>query len=339
MSEVALTGFCDEICEDKNLERQFAVAAALGLEWISLRFFDLGSGIKNILAADQSDLDQIRGLLDKYALRVSSIGSPLGKVKLKDIDDGTSNQFRMFEPYLDQEVQRICEIGVILEAPLVRGFSFYHPRGSAAASHVAEASSRLREIARRFQAKGLIYGVEVEANLIGQSGELVQQLIAQAAEPNLVSVFDGANLVVQGFGPSAVWKQYLEMRSSLGWVHVKDYLLEPKAGGLPSEASRGHVDEERLSAFVPVGVGDAAYQQVLPDLKREVPAMLERLRRGGWTEPHIFLDLEPHLRKGGQFGGYSGPDGFGVALRYLCRLLDKSKISYGLRDWPLKGLV
>jgi hypothetical protein len=62
----------------------------------------------------------------------------------------------------------------------------------------------------------------------------------------------------------------------------------------------------------------------------------ERLRLGGWEEPLVFLDLEPHLRKGGQFGGYSGPDGFGLALRYLCRMLDKSKISYRLRDWPLK---
>ena len=55
MSDVVLTGFCDETCEDKNLERQFAVAAALGLEWISLRFYNLGAGVKNILAADQSD--------------------------------------------------------------------------------------------------------------------------------------------------------------------------------------------------------------------------------------------------------------------------------------------
>jgi sugar phosphate isomerase/epimerase len=335
MSDVVLTGFCDETCEDKNLERQFAVAAAVGLEWVSLRFYNLGSGIRNILAADQADLDQIRSLLDKYRLRVSSIGSPIGKIKLHDVQDGTNNQYRPFEAYLAEEVQRICEIAQTLQAPLVRGFSFYHPRGTAAQQHVAEAATRLRAIARLCQAKGLIFGLEVEANLIGQTGELVNELAIQAGSPNLVSIFDGANLAVQGFSASSVWKQYLALRGTLGWVHVKDYLVDAKAADSAAVSLGGHVDEEKLSAFVPVGLGDSAYQQVLPDLKREVPKLLDRLRCGGWDEPRVFLDLEPHLRKGGQFGGYSGPDGFGLALRYLCRLLDKSKVSYRLRDWPL----
>lgn len=336
MSDVVLTGFCDETCEDKNLERQFAVAAALGLEWVSIRFYNLGAGVKNILAADQSDLDQIKSLLDKYGLRVSSIGSPIGKIKLHDIQDGTANQFRPFESYLDQEVERICEIAASLQSPLVRGFSFYHPRGTAAQHHVAEAASRLRAIAQRCRAKSLIFGLEVEANLIGQTGGLVHQLVTQAAAPNLVSIFDGANLVVQGFSASEVWREYLAMRGSLGWVHVKDYQAESRIDGGRAATKSGHVDEESLSAFVPVGLGDAAYQQVLPDLKREVQTVSERLRLGGWDEPLVFLDLEPHLRKGGQFGGYSGPDGFGLALRYLCRLLEKSKVSYRLRDWPLQ---
>lgn len=336
MSDVVLTGFCDETCEDKNLERQFAVSAALGLEWISLRFYNLGAGVKNILAADQADLDQIKSLLDKYGLRVSSIGSPIGKIKLHDIQDGTPNQFRPFDSYLDQEVERICAIADFLQAPLVRGFSFYHPRGTSAQNHLSEAAMRLRAIAQRCRAKSLIFGLEVEANLIGQTGELVQQLVEQAGAANLVSIFDGANLVVQGLSASAVWREYLAMRGSLGWVHVKDYQPDSQRPGEQTVTKSGHIDEESLSAFVPVGLGDAAYQQILPDLKREVQNVTERLRRGGWEEPLVFLDLEPHLRKGGQFGGYSGPDGFGLALRYLCRMLDRTKVSYRLRDWPLK---
>jgi hypothetical protein len=47
----------------------------------------------------------------------------------------------------------------------------------------------------------------------------------------------------------------------------------------------------------------------------------------------VFLDLEPHVKGGGQFGGFSGPDGMLVALRGLCRVLDYVGIEYHLRDF------
>jgi hypothetical protein len=39
------------------------------------------------------------------------------------------------------------------------------------------------------------------------------------------------------------------------------------------------------------------------------------------------------LKGGGQFGGFSGPDGMGVALRSLCRVLDYVGLDYHLRDF------
>jgi hypothetical protein len=62
-----------------------------------------------------------------------------------------------------------------------------------------------------------------------------------------------------------------------------------------------------------------------------VPKLSETLKRRGI--PGVFLDLEPHVKGGGQFGGFSGPDGIGVALRGLCRVLDYVGIDYHLRDF------
>ncbi len=86
-----------------------------------------------------------------------------------------------------------------------------------------------------------------------------------------------------------------------------------------------------MTHFVPADQGDAAYEAILRDFSRILPALEKRLGRRGI--PGVFLDLEPHLKGGGQFGGFSGPDGMGVALRGLARVLDYVGIDYHLRDF------
>jgi hypothetical protein len=69
----------------------------------------------------------------------------------------------------------------------------------------------------------------------------------------------------------------------------------------------------------------------LRDFAEIVPQLTEKLTKRGI--PGVVLDLEPHLKGGGQFGGFSGPDGMGVALRSLCRVLDHVGLAYHLRDF------
>ncbi len=61
--------------------------------------------------------------------------------------------------------------------------------------------------------------------------------------------------------------------------------------------------------------GDGGNAMMLRDFRKEIPALEKKLRRRGI--PGVFLELEPHLKGGGQFGGFSGPDGLGVASRRL----------------------
>ena len=86
-----------------------------------------------------------------------------------------------------------------------------------------------------------------------------------------------------------------------------------------------------MKHFVPADVGQGGYEAILRDFSGILPAVERKLRRRGI--PGVFLDLEPHLKSGGQFGGFSGPDGMGVALRALCRVLDFVGIDYHLRDF------
>ncbi|MFM9009955.1 MAG: sugar phosphate isomerase/epimerase, partial [Planctomycetota bacterium] len=166
---------------------------------------------------------------------------------------------------------------------------------------------------------------EVEANLVGRTGQLLAEIHRRVNHPGLVLVFDAANLVVQGFSTAEVWKQWEAMKPGLGWVHVKDY--RP----VKSAARGRHVEEDALAHFVPADIGAGGHARILADLRGMLPALAKRLSRRGI--PGVFVDLEPHVRGGGQFGGTSGPDGMGIAVRALCRVLDKARISYHVRDF------
>jgi hypothetical protein len=206
---------------------------------------------------------------------------------------------------------------------LIRGFSFYHPRGTAPEDHLNQAIDQLGQIARVCNEQGLTFGLEVEANLIGQTGKLLKRLYDGVADPAMVLIFDGANLVCQGMSTEQVYEEYLAMKEGMGWLHVKDY-QRPLT-------RTSHVDEDSLKSFVPADQGDSGHEAIFRDIKRGYSDLLTRLEKRGI--PGLFMDLEPHVKGGGQFGGFSGPDGFGVALRGLCRVLDYVGIPYDLRSF------
>jgi sugar phosphate isomerase/epimerase len=245
-------------------------------------------------------------------------------VKLLDVEDGTKNRFVPFKKYL-KEVQQACDLAHAFETKLIPGFSFYHPRGSDPREHLTQAVDQLGQIAETCHRSDLTYGLEVEANLVGQTGDLCAELYKQIDHPAIVLIFDGANIVTQGYNASETYEQYLAMKKGLGWLHIKDYRNPP------GTQRTTHVDEEALKHFVPCDIGDSGHEMILRDFKDSVPKLESKLKRRGI--PGVFVDLEPHVRGGGQFGGFSGPDGLGVALRALCKVLDYVGLDYHLRDY------
>ena len=322
---VLLTGFADESANSKLALEQFTAFAALGLRYYSIRFIDAGNGIKNVMALDDDEIQTVASMQSDYGLRVSSLGSPIGKVKLRDVDDGTENRYVPFEQYLAEDVQTACDRAEAFGTKLLRGFSFYHPKGTDPSEHLDQVADQLGQIADAVDARGLTFGLEVEANLVGQTGPLLADIAQRVNHPAMLTIFDGGNLVTQGFTPDQVYEQYLAMKPSLGWLHIKDY-ADPSPGGRVQ-----HVDEASLANFVPADRGQSGHEAILRDLRDFLPTLQQRMEARGVEG--VFMDLEPHVKGGGQFGGFSGPDGFGVALRSLCRVLDYVDIGYGLRTF------
>ncbi len=324
-TSVILSGFADEASNQKKAEQQFCAFAAIGLQHFTLRFIDAGNGVKNVMLLDKQEIKSINELRAEYGLSVSSIGSPIGKVKLLDVDDGTSNRFVPFKQYLTKEVRQACQLAHAFDSKLIRGFSFYHPKGEAVDKYLPQVIDQLGQIAELCDREGLTFGLEVEANLVGHTGQILAKIHRAIKNPALVLIFDGANLVCQGMTPDQVFAEYLAMKPGLGWVHIKDYRHDQAAARL------SHIDEASLKNFVPADIGDTGHEAILRDLATELPKIDKRMKKRGAAG--VFFDLEPHVKGGGQFGGFSGPDGFGVALRGLCRVLDYVGIDYHLRDF------
>lgn len=322
---VILSGFADEAANQKTAVQQFSAFAAMGLQFYSIRFIDAGEGIKNVMKLTVKEIQEIRHLEDEYGLNVSSIGSPIGKVKLLDVEDGTKNAYVPFKKYLDKEVKKACELAHAFETKLIRGFSFYHPLGTPARDYLTQAVDQLGQVVEACHRSDLTFGLEIEANLVGQTGYLLAEIHRQVNHPALALVFDAANILCQGYSAAEVFAQYEAMKPGIGWMHIKDF-RHPR----PPER-QGHVEEDSLRHFVPADQGHAVHEAILRDFREMVPQLHAHLHRRGI--PGVFLDLEPHLKGGGQFGGFSGPDGMGVALRGLCRVLDYARIPYHLRDF------
>ena len=322
---VILSAFADEAANSKSVVEQFAVLAALGLEYYSPRLLNVTGEVKNIMKLDKAELKTVRTLQDDYGLKVTSIGSPIGKVKLLDVDDGSHNRYVPFDKYLREDVATAIERAQALDARMIRGFSFYHPRGTDPAPHVAQAADQIAAIADRLGKANLVYALEVEANLIGQNGRLMAELARRANRPNLVCIYDGGNLSSQNFDAVRCLREFQAMRKYLGYLHIKDYRIDETLEWT------GVVDEERLKNFVPPDRGDTGHEAIFRDLRENFAAVERRMKKAGL--PGVFLELEPHLKGGGQFGGFSGPDGLGVSCRSLCRLLDYVGIDYHLRDF------
>ncbi len=119
--------------------------------------------------------------------------------------------------------------------------------------HIAEACHR----------SDLTFGLEVEANLIGCTGLLLAEIHRQVNHPAMVLIFDGANILSQGFSTAEVFEQYQAMKPGLGWMHIKDY-RQP-----PGTAVGGHVDEDALANFVPADLGDVGHEVILRDFRAD----------------------------------------------------------------------
>jgi len=201
-----LSGFIDEISDD--FSEQCKVAAGLGLRYVDVR----SAWGTNILDLDDAQLSTVRETLAEHGLKVSSIGSPIGKISIDD----------EFPPHLER-MRHAVEVAKTLEAPYIRLFSFFIPDGSDPGSWRDEVLSRMSALAEAAADSDVILVHENEKEIYGDIPRRCLDIVTSVSSPKLQLAWDPANFVQVGVRPFS--EGYSMLRPHLGYIQIKDALL------------------------------------------------------------------------------------------------------------------
>ena len=250
---VTLSGFADEISPDPR--EQLATLAAESITHLELR----SAWSVNVADLSGAQLAAFRAMLDDSGVRVSAIGSPIGKIPLE----------APLGPELER-MRRVAGTARELGTTIVRVFSFFVPAGEPPERHRAEVIDRMAALAGIAAGQGLVLAHENEKEIFGDIPARCADLITAVNSPALRATFDAANFVQCGVRPHS--QAYGLLRPYLVYVQVKDAL-----------AATGEV--------VPAGQGDGQVRETLSALGSEgfegylslEPHLAEAGRYGGYS--------------------------------------------------------
>ena len=181
LENIKISGFSDEISSD--FDTQLQTVTELGMEYISIR----GVNEKNFSEYSIDELKTyIKPKLEEYKVKVSSIGSPIGKVFIDD-EEGFNKQVDLLE--------KLCEMASILECKYIRMFSFYMPKGKNPDDYRDEVIKKLNIFTEIAKKHNIILLHENEKDIYGDISSRCLDILKSVNSDNFKAIFDFANFV------------------------------------------------------------------------------------------------------------------------------------------------
>lgn len=223
-----LSGFSDEI--SKVIEEQFTVLNKLNINYFEPRGIDG----KNISTLNDEEIEVLKEKMNRYGIKASSIGSPVGKIKL---EESFEEHFEMFK--------HVVYIAKELGAKYIRMFSFYHEGGDEwTAEEREEVFARLRRMIAYAAEYDVVLLHENEKDIYGDTVDRCVDLMKELSCDHFKSVFDPANFVQSKQDTKYA---YENLKDYIAYMHIKD---------------AKSVDD----SVVPAGLGDGNIPFILKDL-------------------------------------------------------------------------
>jgi sugar phosphate isomerase/epimerase len=185
---------------------QLKVVKELGMEYICLRAAD-GKGVAEYTVEEIKE--SILPRLQAAGVKVSSLGSPIGKI---DIDDEAA-----YEKQLAQ-LDTLCQICNLLDCKYIRMFSFWmlNKNPDEWKDVVLKKLRGFADIAAKY---GVILIHENEKDIYGDTGERCKVILDELASPNFKAAFDFANFVQCGENTVECWEM---LKEHVAYIHIKD---------------------------------------------------------------------------------------------------------------------
>lgn len=224
-----LTGFADEISPD--LDVQLDTLRREEIEYLEFR----GVWNKNVLDLNDADIETVKARLAERSVKVSSIGSPIGKIAITDD----------FAPHL-VAFKRALRVAQTLEAPYIRIFSFFMPADIEPERYRQQVLDRLGQIVRLTEGQGVTLLHENEKHIYGDTPQRCHDILNAINSPLLRAAWDPANFVQCDVRPFT--EGFALLQPFIAYIHVKDAL-------------------QGSGEVVPAGEGDGQWPATIAALK------------------------------------------------------------------------
>ena len=226
MAKLTISAFSDEYAD--SLQEQCEALNGFGISYMEMR----GVNGKNVSTLTKDEVKQAKTILNDYGIKVSSIGSPLGKIKVDGDLDGHL-----------ETAKRVFETANELGSKNIRMFSFYLPENKTREESKGEVYDALERLVRLSEEHGVTLCHENEALIYGESPEKCLEIL-EYFNGRLKAVLDMGNFVLDGYNPMNAYKL---LEKNIEYFHIKDALY--------------------AGAIVPAGKGEAQIKEILDDYK------------------------------------------------------------------------
>ncbi|UCE46620.1 MAG: sugar phosphate isomerase/epimerase [Phycisphaerales bacterium] len=221
-----LSAFADEVTEDFLAQVEFLAGERVG--YIEPRFINK----KNIMDLTKGELNEARTMIRDHGLKVSAIGSPIGKVRLDE----------PFEPHLDK-FKHAVDLALFFETPYIRMFSYYAPEGENIDDYREQVMERMAAKVEVLADADVTMVHENEAHIYGHTAANCVDLVKTIDSPKLRLVYDPANFVWGEKMTNNVEVCWPVMKPYVVHIHIKDWKLgAADIGSIPGEGD-GQITE------------------------------------------------------------------------------------------------